>query len=170
VYAMDNLKQALKENIKLIIIAVIIIAIALGVVIYNNLTPTLSYNPEIDEYNDVEYVKKNYEVNEYSVINMSEYDLLNAYLKKYVTLEVTNPDKAYEMLSDKSKESFDNDVSKYKEYISGIISINTKENTVTKYRDGSSSNQIEIIDSESNKYIITEYAIWDIEITLNGRE
>ncbi len=162
--------NSLKENKKLIIVAIIVILIVVGVAIYNNVKPKPKYDPEVNEYNDVTYIKKNYKVNEYSVVNISELDLLNAYLKKYLTLAINDPEEAFAMLSKETKESFNNNIDEYKKYVNSITSIYTKDNEVVKYRKGEKSNQTEIVDSEKNKYIITEHSIWDIEITLNGRE
>lgn len=166
---MNNLGSSIKENKRLIIVTLIVIVIVVGVAIYNSLKPKPEYNPEINEYSDVTYVKKNYKVNEYSVVNISELDLLNAYLKKYLNLQITKPEEAYNMLSEKSKKSF-KDIDEYKKYVKSITSIYTKDNKVEKYRKGEGKKNTEIIDTEKNKYIITEHSIWDIEITLNGRE
>ena len=167
---MDNFISAIKENKKLIIITLIVIVIVVGIALYNNLKPVPEYNPEVNEYNEVNYIKKNYKVNEYSVVNISELDLLNAYLKKYLTLATTKPEEAFNMLSKESKESFNNNIDEYKKYVKSITSIYTKDNQVVKYRKGEGKGATEIVDSEKNKYIIIEHSIWDIEITLNGRE
>ena len=74
------------------------------------------------------------------------------------------------MLSKESKESFNNSVDEYEKYVKSISTIYTKDNEVVKYRKGEGKGKTEIVDSESNKYIITEHSTWDIEITLNGRE
>lgn len=167
---MDSFISGIKENKKLIIITLIVIIIVIVIALYNNLKPKPQYDPEVNEYNEVNYIKKNYKVNEYSVVNISELDLLNAYLKKYITLAVTKPEEAFNMLSKESKESFNNSVDEYKKYVESITSIYTKDNQVVKYRKGDGKGNTEIVDSESNKYIITEHSTWDIEITLNGRE
>lgn len=167
---MHNFFKALKDNKKLLIVAFLVISIAIGFVIYDKIKLEPTYNPEISENNDVGYIKKNYKVNEYSVVNMTELDLLNAYLKKYLRYASTNPEKAYEMLSASSKESFNNDFNKYKEYLSENTSIYTKDNEVTKFRTGKEIYTYDIVDSEKYKYIIHEKATWNIEITLNGRE
>ena len=60
VYAMNSFISSLKENKKLIIFTLIVIAIIIGVAIYNTLKPTPQHDPEINEYNDVNYIKKNY--------------------------------------------------------------------------------------------------------------
>lgn len=167
---MDNFLASLKANKKLLIVATIVIIIAISALIYSNLKTPPTYNPEINNSNDVTYIKKNYEVNEYSVINMSELDLLNAYLKKYLVYTVTNPDKAYEMLSETSKKTFNNDINEYKKYLSVNTSIYTKDNEITKYRNGKEKYTYDVVDSEKYKYIIYEKATWNIEITLNGKE
>lgn len=167
---MNSFISSLKENKRLIIIALIVIAIVIGVAVYNSLKPTPQHDPEINEYNEINYIKKNYKVNEYSIVNISELDLLNAYLKKYITLAVTKPEEAFNMLSKESRETFNNSVDEYEEYLKSITSIYTKDNEVVKYRKGEGKGKTEIVDSESNKYIITEHSTWDIEITLNGRE
>lgn len=167
---MNSFILSLKENKKLVIITLVVIAIVIGVAIYNNLKPEPQHNPEINEYNEVHYIKKNYQVNEYSVVNISELDLLNAYLKKYINLSINKPEEAFNMLSKESKESFHNSVDEYKEYVNSITSIYSKDNEVVKYRKGEGRNNTDIVDSESNKYTIKEHSTWDIEITLNGKE
>lgn len=167
---MDRFMSSVKENKRLIIVTIIVIAIVVGVALYNTLKPKPTYDPEVNEYNEVNYIKKNYRVNEYSVVNISELDLLNAYLKKYINLSITKPEEAFNMLSKESKESFNNSVEEYKKYVKSITSIYSKDNEVVKYRKGDGIGKTEIVDSEKNKYVITEHSTWDIEITLNGRE
>lgn len=166
---MNKFIVALKENKRIIILSIIIIIAFIVLFIYNSQEKDKTYNPNITEI-DVEYIKKNYEVNEYRVIEMKEADLLNAYLKKYLQYTANNIDKAYAMLSDQSKNSFNNDINEYKKYINDNTSINTKNNEVVKYRKSEGNNTYEVVDSEKYKYIIKEDAIWDIKITLNGRE
>ena len=57
---MDSFISGIKENKKLIIITLIVIIIVIVIALYNNLKPKPQYDPEVNEYNEVNYIKKNY--------------------------------------------------------------------------------------------------------------
>lgn len=170
---MDNFKNFIKVNKGLVIIFTLTILIALTVFIYNKTTGEETYEKNLteEEATDVEYIKKNYQVNEYRNVTIDLIDLLNEYYRDYVDKLINSPKEAYEMLTSESKEDFENDFEKFNNYVKKIKTIGLKTSKVTEYRTNKGRiTSYDIIDSEGNKFTIYEKSIWDLEITFKGRK
>lgn len=73
------------------------------------------------------------------------------------------------MLTSESKKKFET-AEKYEEYAKKTKTINTYTNTIKEYRkDPENKYAYDIIDTEGNKYTFIEKAIWDIEVSDNGK-
>lgn len=170
---MDNVKNFIKENKGIVIIFILTIVIAIGVFIYNKTTndEDLDKNLTQEEATDVEYIKKNYQVNEYRNISIELIDILNEYYRDYVNKLINSPNEAYEMLTSESKEDFGNSFEEFNNYIKKINTIRLSTSKVSEYRTNKGRiKSYDIIDTEGNKFTIYEKSVWDIEITFRGRK
>lgn len=167
---MDEFKDALKENKRWIIIGSILIIIGISIFIYNAIKSDGITEKDGTTISTDEYKLTNYEVNEYRVISMSDIDVLNAYLKDYLTKMLNNHEESWDLLSDETKNNFNNNIEEYEDYIDSITTIYTYSNEIVEYRINDDYNYAyDIIDSEGNKYTIIENAVWDFKITLDGK-
>lgn len=168
---MDNIKNLIKDNYKILLILLFSLIIGIIVYTYYNYEYKKEYvrksdNPEFSS----EYSIKKYDANQYSGVTIELKDLIYEYYKDYINKSLNNPEEAYAMLTEESKKQFNNDIEKYKEYIKYQSSINTKNNKIIKYRENKELiPSYDIIDSEDNKFRIIENAIWDIEIEIKGK-
>lgn len=169
---MDNVKTFLKENIILVIVFVIVVGTFIGFTIYNQINNSKEYEKKVTEADmvDVDYIKKNYKVNEYQNVTMDYVDILDEYHSYFVRKMVTDPMKAYELLTNESKKKFNNDIEEFKKYIKDNATVAFKTSKVREYRTNSKKNKIEIIDTDNNKYTIYENAVWDIKISIDGKK
>lgn len=166
---MKKIKDFCVENKMLVIASICIIALSMGIYYYNHKQESKIY--EKGESEDIEYVKREYQENEYSPITVELVDLLNEYYSHFINLQINNPDAAYELLTESTKKDFDNDIEKYKKYIKENSTALTINNKVEKYHiSGYDKQQFNIVDSEKYKYTIYENAIWDFKISIDGRE
>lgn len=167
---MDSFKDALKEN-KLIIIALILIIIVMIMVgIMNDKKEQEIMNGRNEtKQEDISYEKKNYKVNEYQIMNMSEFDVFQDYYKDFITTLVDNPDEAYYKLSIDSRNEYTKE--EFIEYAKKIKTIFTKNNEIKEQRRKKQGSRViyEIIDSEENSFTIIETAVWDYQVTINGK-
>ena len=162
---MSKVKDFIKENKWLLLIALVVIAASIGLYYYYSQQNKRDIPaPDLD----VDYKEQNYGANEYHPVTVDYIDLLNEYYKFFMDLQISNPKEAYNYLSEESKKKYDYE--KYEEYLKKTLTINSKTAEVTKYRvDKYDKSIVEIIDSEDTKYTLKEKAIWDFEITLNGK-
>lgn len=164
---MDKVKKFIIDNKVLIIVGVVLLIICAGLYFYD-------YKKKSEEYNkagefDTPYVKREYKVNEYTNIDVELIDILNDYYSSFIKKKYTNPKEAYEMLTSESKKKFET-VEKYEEYAKKSKTINTYTNTIKEYRkNAENKNAYDVIDTEGNKYTFVEKAIWDIEVSDNGK-
>lgn len=166
---MEKVKDFYNENRLLIIIFIIVIIGAISLLIYNTSQKEKIFEPIAPS--DDNYIKTNYQVNEYRPVTIELSDLLNEYYKEFMTKQVKDPEAAYQMLTDETKKSFNNDYQEYKKYLNQVLTINSLKNEVREYRiDKDNKSIIEIIDSEDNKYTIYENAVWDIKISIDGKK
>lgn len=166
---MKTVKEFFKENKIFIIAGISIVILCIGIYYYTARARKIVYDKGEDK--DIEYIERKYAANEYSPVTIELIDLLQEYYLYYIRLQVNNPDEAYDMLTDECKSRFNNDIKEYKNYIKQINTILTLDNKVEKYRVDKYNNQIiEIVDSEQNKYTIYEYGVWDIKISIDGKE
>lgn len=165
---MDKIKNFIKENKVLVIIGVLLIIICSCLYFYDYKKKEEKYNQ--GEITDTPYIKREYKANEYTNIDVELIDVLNDYYSYFINKKYNEPKEAYDMLSSECKKKF-GDAEKYKEYAKRTKTINTFTNTIKEYRKNPEmKNAYDIIDTEGNKYTIIEKAIWDLEISDNGKE
>ncbi len=165
---MKEIKKFIVENKFLVILFVFIIVSFIGIAIYNHTRNERIY--ETQKPDGSSYVKKEYDANEYRPVTIELIDLLNEYYKFFIKKQINTPEEAYALLSQTSKERFNNDYQEYLKYVKDITTINSIKNEIKEYRINSDNKHIyEIIDTEDNKYAIHEKAVWDIEISINGK-
>lgn len=167
---MDNFKDALKEN-KLIIIAlilIIVVMIMVGIMNDKKEQEILDGRNETKQ-EDFSYEKRNYKVNEYQIMNMSEFDVFQDYYKDFITTLVENPEEAYYRLSADSRKEYTKE--EFVKYAKSIKTIFTKNNVIKEQRRKIEGSRVvyDIIDSEENSFTIIETAIWDYQVTIHGK-
>jgi len=166
---MDKVKKFIRDNIVLLVVLLIILIVAIIVYIITGKSVEYSYNITDEAINTPSYIEKKYDANTYQNQTIELLDLLTYYYKYYINLEINNPTEAYNLLSDESKNKFNNNVDEYIEYVESIKTINTKDNTIAKYRETEDS-VYDIIDSENYRYTIEENAVWDFKVTIKGQQ
>lgn len=168
---MNKVKVFLKDNIFLVIIFVLVVGTFIGFTIYNQINNSKEYEKKVTESDmvDVDYIKKNYKVNEYQNVTIDYIDILDEYHSYFVRKMVNDPDKAFAMLTDESKKMFNNSIEEFKKYIKENATVSFKNSKVKEYRTNNKKNKIEIIDTDNNKYTIFENAVWDIKISIDGK-
>lgn len=170
---MDNVKNFIKGNKGIVIVFVLTVTIAIALFVYNKTTTNDGYEKNLteEEATDVEYVKKNYQVNEYHNVSIELIDILNEYYRDYVNKLINSPEEAYEMLTSESKEDFGNSFEEFNEYVKKINTLRLSTSKVSEYRTNKGRiKSYDIIDTEGNKFTIYEKSVWDLEITFKGRK
>lgn len=170
---MDNVKNFIKGNKGIVIVFVLTVTIAIALFVYNKTTTNDGYEKNLteEEATDVEYVKKNYQVNEYHNVSIELIDILNEYYRDYVNKLTNSPEEAYEMLTSESKEDFGNSFEEFNEYVKKISTLRLSTSKVSEYRTNKGRiKSYDIIDTEGNKFTIYEKSVWDLEITFKGRK
>jgi len=166
---MDNVKEFIKDNFVLLIILFTVVIASVIVYVVKSDEKEITYEITENEVDTPSYIEKKYDANTYQNQTIELFDLLSYYYEYYIDLELNNPNEAYELLSDESKNKFNNNLDEYKEYINNIITIDTYNNTLIKYREVE-DNVYDIIDSENYQYTIEENAVWDFKITLKAQQ
>ena len=111
----------------------------------------------------LEYEPKNYEVNQYKVINRTDEELAEFYYNQIKKMWINNPGEIYDRMSEKAKslngtrEEFINKISKY-------VTSQTKDSTVAYYKV--EGGKVVILTNEYMEIILETNGINDYKITL----
>ena len=162
-----TLKELLKENLILILIIVVIFSVSvISAVVKTIEEKAENKTVKIGDQNvDINYnidLDKTYKTNEYQIVSISDYALVNSYFLRYNRLTITNPDKAWEMLSKSGKEYFQLNYDNYLAFLKDKETILTYKSTVKQYKI--EGNIITLIDTENYKYKFTTHGVWDFEV------
>lgn len=170
---MASVKEFIRENKVVVLVFVLTVSIAIGVFIYHQMFPNNPHEKNLtnDDVSDIQYVKKNYQVNEYHNVTIELSDLLNEYYRSYINKLLHSKKDAYEMLTAESKENFGNSYDEFSKYVDKITTIGLADSKVTEYRTNDGRiKSYDIIDSEGNKFTIYEKSIWDLEFSFEGKK
>ena len=166
---MKKIKDFCIENKILLITGILLLVLSSFLYFYYNKSNNVEYNKGEEE--NIEYVKSDYKVNQYQPVTIDLVDLLNDYYSYYINLQINKPEEAFELLTDDSKEKFNNDIEEYKKYVKKLNTVKTLTNKIEQYRINEINKQIiEIIDSEDNKFTIYESAVWNFKISIDGKK
>lgn len=149
----------IKENkITLIICASLLI---LGIVFYFH-----QRKIDSDEINYSTLELKDYKINEVIPLYISDEELAKKYLSDFVSLSISYPDKAYELLSDESKEAYPT-LDSFKAFINSISRNKSFYSAkVKEYSKSSRDSKIYIIDIENNSFVFEQNGIMDYKVTI----
>ncbi len=166
---MDKVKSFIKDNIVLVIVFILVVGIFIGFLIYQHYTSSIAYEKNVTDMVDVDYIKKNYEVNEYQNVTVEYVDVLDEYHSYFISKMINDPEGAYEMLTDECKKQYNEDIEEFKKYINDNVTVAYRTSMVSEYRTNGTKNVIEIVDTDNNKFTIYEDAVWDIKISIDGK-
>lgn len=122
-----------------------------------------------DSIERTELELKNYQVNEVIPVYVSDEELAKKYLSNFVSLSIVYPDKAYELLSNESKERYQT-IDSFKDFIYSLnknksfSSARVKEYSYTRKNN---SLRMYIIDIENNKLVFEQQSIMEYIVTIN---
>lgn len=166
---MDKIKKVIKENLIWFIILIVLLLIVIVYFVINMINDKKIYNDAMLNGENIPYIPHNYGDNEYKVVTVDVYDVINSYYQKYIDKMLNDPKSAWVLLSEETKnESFNNDYREYQSYIKKNITVKTKENIVSKYRINNDG-VITVIDSENYIYEINENGVWNYTISIKGQ-
>lgn len=165
---MNKILTPIKDNIKMIVVLILVIIIL--VLMSQKDSIELANFGTFEDDGNAGIPQMNYKVNEYKIINITEFDLLDNYLRRFIRLELNNPAKAFEYLSKEEKTKYNNSVEEFEASVKKSTTIFTKNNKLERYgKDEYEENVYYLIDSENIKYTLIEHSTWDFEIIINGK-
>ncbi len=166
---MDKIKQIIKDNIVVIIILVVLVLAIGGYSLYNYLSGQKIYNdPMLGEKENIPLVNYTYEDNEYRVMTVEKYDVINSYYSYFINKAIKDPKSSWEYVSDNEKKKrFNNKYEDYEKFIKSLITVKSATNKVEKYKI--SNNTISVIDSANYKYEFEENGVWNFKVSFKGQ-
>lgn len=167
---MDKVKEVLKDNIPIIIVAVVVIAIAIGYKIYENKRDSEIYESGLQSNEIVKFQPKVYEENEYRVIDVADQDIAVFYYKDILDKMVNDRKSLYQMLTKDERKSY-KDFQEFDKEIEKRFHVNFKYNTLEEYsvkEKGNFSRTFVLLDSDNYLYQVYEYGVWNFEVEFIG--
>ena len=165
-----QIKEIIKENIGVIIVAFVIITIAIVYKVVTNAEGKEIYQSDLLRgEREVEEIKK-YEENEYQVKTIYKEDIPRFYYKDIINKMVNDPEELWNIVTENEKEENNNDYKTFKKKIDKLIDIYTLSNTVKGYKIEEFTNrrEIMILDSDNYQYKIYENGVWNFEVDFIG--
>lgn len=169
---MDSFKKIIKENIPVITIALVLIASIVAYKVIDYVNGKKTYYSGLNTNESVKYENKKYEENEYKIINVSQEAMAQYYYKEIMNEVHNDPKLLWERISDVSKkEKYKNDYNEFLKDIAKIKTATSKMNTLTNYGvKGENKNIYVLVDSEYNKFQVTENGVWNIKVDILSKQ
>jgi len=160
------MSKFIKNNFKTIMFILFIGLIVGGIFLYKYIRDnTGEYVPN---EGPVDYEIKKYADNQYTVINMDDFDVYNAYYKEFLRLMINNPTVAYTKLSDDCKKVvFNNDYKEFLKYTKNLDKEVMATGKVNRYRKD--KRMIYVIDNYDMGYVFIENGVWNYTVYVSGR-
>ena len=111
----------------------------------------------------IEYEPKNYEVNQYKVINRTDEELAEFYYDQIKKMWINNPGELYDRMTEKTK-SLNGTRDEFIKKISKYVTYGTKTSTVAYYKV--EGGKVVILTNEKMEIILETKGINDYKITL----
>ena len=156
----------IKNNFRTIIFVLFILTIVGGVFLYKYIKENSgTYEPDNQP---VQYEMKKYEDNQYTVVNIDDVDVYNAYYKDFLKLVVNNPTLAYNKLTTECKELvFNNDYKEFLKYTKNIDKNILITGKIDRYKVDKDA--IHVIDNTNDGYLFYEHGAWNYTVYLSGK-
>lgn len=165
---MDNIKKIFRENVIIILLGIVIISVFLVQFISKQIEYSKKYESNLLNNGEIYYVEHTYEDNEYKVIDVDEFDVINYYYRDYIDKLINDPDAAWDILTDSNKkEMFGTDIDSFMKTVKQIVTVKTKNNKIEKYKK--QSGKYTIVDSEDHMYTIEDNGVWNYKISYLGQ-
>lgn len=165
---MNKVKKIFRENAFIILLGVIIISIFLVQFISKTIENSKKYSSDLMNNGEIYYIEHKYEDNEYKVINMDEFDIINYYYRDFIKKLVNNPEEAWELLDDNNKsEVFGTDIDAFMTKVKQIVTVKTKNNKIEKYKK--QNGKYTIVDTEDHMYVIEDNGVWNYKVSYLGQ-
>ncbi len=165
---MDNVKKIFRENALIILIAIVIISVFLVRIISKSFELGRRYSSSMMNNSEIPYIEHKYEDNEYKVIDMDEFDIINYYYRDFINKLVNAPLEAWDKLSDDTQlKVFGADSDEFLVTVKKIVTIKTKNNKIEKYKK--ENGKYTIVDSEDHMYVIEDNGVWNYKVSYLGQ-
>ena len=156
-----KIKELIRENIAVIIIFCVVLSIALVYKYVEEADGKKIYQSGLMSGEHIAEDIKKYKENEYQIKTIDKIDIPTFYYKDIVDKMVNNPEKLWDILTDKEKEKHKNDYKTFKKKLDKIVDIYTLTNKVKGYKIEEFTNrrEIMILDSDNYQYKIFENGV-----------
>ena len=168
---MNKVWKIIKENIPVIVLLLVVIAIFVTFAIIDKVNESKIYESPLMNGETIEYENKVFEENEYDVMEVSNQDMALRYYRYIINYLITDPEVVWDILDPQQRKEYGK-LSEFKRHVKKILSINSASNTLIKYGvdDSSSAQRVYVVvDSEHYSYTITERGVWNITVKVNGK-
>lgn len=150
------------KNKKMLFLIIIFIIIIFLVVMYFISRNNIVRNEGL--IGDYDIINKKYGVNEYSVVNISDEQLVNIYLNNFRYYLFYETDSAYELLDDNYRNVKFGSIDMFKKYVN---SLNYKDLSVKKYSISEGKNLIEVHTKNNEVFVFRIKGIFDYKVYLD---
>ena len=168
---MEKVKNIFRENMVVIILLFVIIAVFIAFAIIDKINESKLYESPIMNNESIEYQNRVYEENEYDVAEVSNQDMALRYYRFINYYLTTNPEVVWDVLDPQQRKEYGK-LSEFKRQINKMLNVNSMSNTLVKYGvdDSSSVERIFVlVDSENFAYTITEHGVWNFTVEIDGQ-
>ena len=158
------MNKFIKDNKKTITFIAIVLVIVGIIFIYRYVTINIGVYEPSHEPAKIEIRKFN--ANEYNVVTIDKEIVYRSYYKYFINLLINNPVKAYDMLTNETKENlFDNEYNKFSDYVKKLNKSVLLKADISRYND--EKNRIIIVDNTESSYTFYEKGTWNFTVGLN---
>ena len=152
------------KRYKITIIVVILILVGIGayfgIKYYRENVGDYTPNGALQNY-DI----KNYNSNQYVVINKDNIDVYRAYYKEFMNLMANNPTQAYNKLTEETRNTlFSNDYNSFLKRQETLNKNTLLTSDITNYKVD--KNRISVIDKYGEKYTFIESGVWNYTVEM----
>ena len=164
----NGLKEFFKENALLFLVFFVVVFGFLSLIIYNSIRDARINSTELENgpLDQAPDIIKTYEANEYKIIEKSDQDLAEFYLKKLVEMWDKDPGKLYDLMDNKMKNKY----SSREDAINRLTKLRSSKvlkSTVESYKVDRSV--IVILTNEGIEFKLVGNGINDYTITFMGQ-
>ncbi len=160
------MRNFIRENIRTIIFVIVVLLAIGGIFLYRYIKQNQGIYEPSHENVPKEIIK--YDANEYVVYNIDKAEVFKQYYKDYMMLLINNPSKAYNKLTDETKEHvFNNSYDKFIDYVNKLDKTLLMNSKVDRYAED--NNKFIIVDTTEASYVFYDKGVWNYEVDLSVR-
>ena len=158
------MSKFIKDNKKTITFITIVLIIVGIIFAYRYITINIgTYEPS---HEPVKIEIRKYEANEYNVVTMNKEVVYRSYYKYFINLLLNDPTKAYNMLTNETKEKmFSNDINNFLDYVNKLNKSVLRTADISRYND--EKDKIIVVDNTEASYSFYENGVWNYTVEIN---